>query len=147
MTNRCQVLPRRLARLLPLGLPALALLLSSGPAGRGQPPARRVQVTIRDEKPAFQEVALPVDPKVRAQPAFVGNMGSARKKKYSVLGDTVNTVSRIEGLNRELGTGILISASTLAMVKDGARVRDRGEVKVKGKAQPVAIYELEGAGP
>jgi adenylate cyclase len=79
--------------------------------------------------------------------AFVGNMGSARKKKYSVLGDTVNTVSRIEGLNRELGTGILISAGTLAMVKERVQVRDRGEVKVKGKAQPVAIYELEGASP
>ena len=79
--------------------------------------------------------------------AFVGNMGSARKKKYSVLGDTVNTVSRIEGLNRELGTGILISAGTLAMVKERVQVRDRGEVKVKGKAQPVAIYELEGAIP
>jgi adenylate cyclase len=74
--------------------------------------------------------------------AFVGNMGSARKKKYSVLGDTVNTVARIEALNRDLGTEILISAGTLAMVKDRVQVRDRGEVKVKGKAQPVAIFEL-----
>jgi len=74
--------------------------------------------------------------------AFVGNMGSARKKKYSVLGDTVNTVARIESLNRELGTEILISAGTLAVVKDRVEVRDRGEVKVKGKTQPVAISEL-----
>jgi adenylate cyclase len=74
--------------------------------------------------------------------AFVGNMGSARRKKYSVLGDTVNTVSRIEGQNRELGTEILISAGTLAMVKDKVTVRDRGEVKLKGKAQPVAVFEL-----
>ena len=74
--------------------------------------------------------------------AFVGNMGSARKKKYSVLGDTVNTVARIESLNRDLGTEILISAGTLAMVKDRVEVRDRGEVKVKGKTQPVAIVEL-----
>ncbi len=74
--------------------------------------------------------------------AFVGNMGSARKKKYSVLGDTVNTVARIEALNRDLGTEILISAGTLAMVKDRVHVRDRGEVKVKGKTQPVAIFEL-----
>jgi adenylate cyclase len=78
--------------------------------------------------------------------AFVGNMGSARKKKYSVLGDTVNTVARIEGLNRDLGTEILMSAGTLGMVKDRVRVKDRGEVKVKGKAQAVAIFELEGAG-
>src|SRR5262249_36507174 len=76
--------------------------------------------------------------------AFVGNMGSARKKKYSVLGDTVNTVSRIEGLNRDLGTGILISSGTLAIVKDRVRVQDRGEVKLKGKTQAVAIWELLG---
>lgn len=75
---------------------------------------------------------------------FAGNMGSPRKKKYSVLGDTVNTVARMEGLNRDLGTEILISASTLAMVKDRVRIRDRGEVMVKGKTQPVAIFELEG---
>jgi adenylate cyclase len=78
--------------------------------------------------------------------AFVGNMGSTRKKKYSVLGDTVNTAARIEGLNRELGTGILVSAGTLAMVKDRVQVRDRGEVTVKGKARAVAIFELASAG-
>lgn len=77
---------------------------------------------------------------------FAGNMGSPRKKKYSVLGDTVNSVARMEGLNRELGTAIVISATTLAMVKDRVRVRDRGEVKVKGKGQAVAIFELEGLG-
>ena len=74
--------------------------------------------------------------------AFVGNMGSARKKKYSVLGDTVNTAARIEGRNRELGTEILISAGTLALVQGRVAVRDRGEVMLKGKAQPVAIHEL-----
>jgi adenylate cyclase len=76
--------------------------------------------------------------------AFVGNLGSPRKKKYSALGDTVNSVARMEALNRDLGTDILISAGTLAMVKHRVRVRDRGEVRVKGKAQAVAIFELEG---
>src|SRR5262249_15142665 len=74
--------------------------------------------------------------------AFVGNIGSARKKKYSVLGDTVNTVARIEALNRDLGTEILISAGTLAAVTDRVQVHDRGGVKVKGKTQAVAIFEL-----
>ena len=74
--------------------------------------------------------------------AFVGNMGSARKKKYSVLGDTVNTVARIEARNREVGTEILISAGTLALVKDRVTVRDHGEMMLKGKTQPVAIFEV-----
>jgi adenylate cyclase len=75
---------------------------------------------------------------------FAGNMGSPRKKKYSVLGDPVNTTARMEGLNRELGTTILISGATLAAVKDRVTVRDRGSVKVKGKAQAVELFELVG---
>jgi len=81
---------------------------------------------------------------------FAGNVGSPRRKKYAVLGDTVNTVARIEGLNRDLGTEILISGATLAAVKDRVVVRDRGAVPVKGRAQPVELFELvdlrDGAG-
>ncbi len=75
---------------------------------------------------------------------FAGNLGSPRRKKYTVLGDTVNTVSRIEGLNRDLSTAILISGTTLAAVKDRVVVRDRGSVPVKGRAQPVELFELMG---
>ena len=71
-------------------------------------------------------------------------MGSPRRKKYSVLGDTVNTVARMEGMNRELGTEILISSAALAAVKGRVIVRERGAVKVKGKAEPVELYELLG---
>jgi adenylate cyclase len=74
--------------------------------------------------------------------AFAGTLGAPRKKKYAVLGDTVNTTARIEGLNRDLGTGILISGAVLAILKDRVVVRDRGSVSVKGRRQPVEIYEL-----
>ncbi|HSL51826.1 MAG TPA: adenylate/guanylate cyclase domain-containing protein [Candidatus Deferrimicrobiaceae bacterium] len=74
--------------------------------------------------------------------AFAGTLGAPRKKKYAVLGDTVNTTSRIEGLNRDLGTGILISGAVLAVLKDRVVVRDRGSVTVKGRRQPVEIHEL-----
>jgi adenylate cyclase len=75
---------------------------------------------------------------------FAGNIGSARKMKYAVMGDTVNIVARIEALNRDLGTEILISAATRAAVADRVRVQDRGDVTVKGRGQTVAILELEG---
>ncbi|MBI4587262.1 MAG: adenylate/guanylate cyclase domain-containing protein, partial [Candidatus Rokubacteria bacterium] len=65
--------------------------------------------------------------------------------KYAALGDTVNTVSRIEGLNRELGTGILISGATLGAVKERVVVQDRGAIPVKGRSQPVEVFELLGA--
>jgi adenylate cyclase len=74
--------------------------------------------------------------------AFAGTLGAPRKKKYAVLGDTVNTTSRMEGLNRDLGTGILISGAVLAVLKDRVVVRDRGSVTVKGRRQPIEIHEL-----
>ena len=78
--------------------------------------------------------------------AFAGNVGSPKKKKYAVIGDTVNTVSRMEGQNRELGTGILISGATRAAVGERVQARDRGTVKVKGKVQAVELYEVTDLG-
>jgi adenylate cyclase len=74
--------------------------------------------------------------------AFAGTLGAPRKKKYAVLGDTVNLTSRMEGLNRDLGTGILISGAALAVLKDRVVARARGSVAVKGRREPVEIFEL-----
>jgi adenylate cyclase len=73
---------------------------------------------------------------------FAGYLGSPRRMKYAVLGDPVNTVARLEGLNRDLSTAILISGATLAAVKDRVEVRDRGSFSVKGRVQPVEVFEL-----
>ena len=79
---------------------------------------------------------------VHTGPAFAGTLGAPRKKKYAVLGDTVNLTSRMEGLNRDLGTGILISGAVLAVLRGRTVVRDRGSVAVKGRTEPVEIHEL-----
>ena len=79
---------------------------------------------------------------VHTGPVFAGTLGAPRKKKYAVLGDTVNLASRMEGLNRDLGTGILISGAALAVLRDRVVVRDRGRVAVKGRREPVDIHEL-----
>lgn len=88
--------------------------------------------------------ALAMGAAVNTGEVFAGNIGSARKMKYAVMGDTVNTVARIEALNRDLGTEVLIGAATLAAVGDRVRACDRGEVTVKGRVKTVAIFELEG---
>jgi len=79
---------------------------------------------------------------VNAGPMVVGNMGSDRRFNYTVMGDSVNTGSRLEGLNKVYGTNIIVSQTTLEKVQEEFIARELDLVRVKGKGQPVKIFEL-----
>lgn len=72
----------------------------------------------------------------------VGNMGSAKRLAWTVMGDNVNLASRLEGINKEYRTHIVINETTFHQISSQFICRDLDKIRVKGKTQPVNIYEL-----
>jgi adenylate cyclase len=81
---------------------------------------------------------------INTGPMIAGNIGSEAIMSYTVLGDAVNLGSRLESLNKNYGTRIIISDATRAALPDRYIFRPLGDVVVKGKTRAVAIFEVVG---
>jgi len=72
----------------------------------------------------------------------VGNMGTAKKMDYTIMGNSVNLAARLEGVNKQYGTWVLISEATCRAAGEGFTVRKLDRVRVVGIQEPVRLFEL-----
>jgi len=79
---------------------------------------------------------------INTGPMIVGNMGCLEVFDYTVMGDAVNLASRLEGANKSYGTTIMIGPETWNDVHEQLVTRMLDDLRVKGKAEPVRVYEL-----
>ena len=77
----------------------------------------------------------------------IGNIGSAEKLEYTALGDTVNMASRLEALNKELGTQLLMSELTYEGLDQRVKTKHMGAVAIRGVTAPVNVYTLAALQP
>lgn len=73
-----------------------------------------------------------------------GNIGSQKRMDYTVIGNGVDISSRLEGVTKQYGCDIILSEYTYQLCKDTVWVRELDRIRVKGKTQPISIYELIG---
>ncbi len=78
---------------------------------------------------------------VHSGPVIVGEIGFSRKREFTAIGDTVNTASRIETLNKRTKTSVLISQATYSIAKNHFRWKRALRGKVKGKSEPIVVFE------
>jgi adenylate cyclase len=79
---------------------------------------------------------------INSGPVNVGNMGSDKRLAWTVMGDNVNLASRLEGMTKQYRSRVIISESTYSQVAHQFVAREVDRIRVKGKKQPVVIYQL-----
>ncbi|MDB5095819.1 MAG: adenylate/guanylate cyclase with Chase sensor [Cyanobacteria bacterium RYN_339] len=108
--------------------------------------ALAMKARVNELQPRWQAQGFPhidIGIGVNTGEAVVGNIGSPERLEFGVIGDSVNVASRLEGLTKEYGGAIIVSARTRDLLGEGFECRFLANVKVKGRAQSVDIFAVE----
>lgn len=120
--------------------------------------AMQTAVKMRDKLAEFNleriangELPIGIGMGIHSDEVVSGNIGSSKRMELTSIGDGVNLASRLEGASKQYGTDLIISDNTYRDYKDRLHVRELDFITVKGKSEPVIVYELvgihEGASP
>jgi adenylate cyclase len=100
-----------------------------------------VAEAVRRFNETVEDIEFPTRIGVHSGQIFLGNIGAGDHYEYGPTGDTVNTASRMDGLNKYLGTSVLASGEIVEGIDDVIK-RECGTFMLKGKAQPIVVHEL-----
>jgi adenylate cyclase len=126
-----------------MGDGVLAFFEGGGHASRALGAARRILSAIeRAHLPTPQRVRIGIA--LHTGSVLVGTVGPRTRREYTMIGDAVNTVARLEELNKTYGSTVVASARTIAEVSPGERAGFEGplEVALRGREAPVAVHVL-----
>ena len=118
-------------------------------AARAVQTALRCQERLADLRPDFKarfDCDLSMRIGINTGPVVVGNLGSSQRFDYSILGDNANVAARLEGVNKEFSTPILISEACCRQLPVGLKVREIARVGVVGRKEPITVFEPLGPG-
>ena len=109
-------------------------------ADRALQTAIEIQQTVNRDK--FADITLQTRIGINSGNVFAGNVGTGERMNYTVHGDAVNLAARLERLNKDYDTQVLISGSSVALLQSQFPLHSIGSVTIRGKSTPVEIYRL-----